>query len=47
MDLKGIEPVLDEAVKIAKEAGLDVKKLKGGFFYISEVINYKPVKEDK
>ncbi|QCT94011.1 rhodanese-like domain-containing protein [Caminibacter mediatlanticus TB-2] len=45
MDLKGIDSILDEAVKIAKEVGLDVKKLKGGFFYISEVLNYKPIKE--
>ncbi len=45
MDLKGVEPVLNEAERIAKEVGLDAKKLKGGFFYLSEVLNYKPIKE--
>ena len=47
MDLKGVDAILDEAVRIAKEVGLDAKKLKGGFFYISEVLNYKPIKEEK
>jgi rhodanese-related sulfurtransferase len=47
MDLKGIDSVLDEAVSIAKKIGLDAKKLKGGFFYISEVLNYKPLKEEE
>jgi len=45
MDLKGIESTLNEAERIAKEVGLNAKKLKGGFFYISEVLNYKPIKE--
>ncbi|NPA11498.1 MAG: rhodanese-like domain-containing protein [Epsilonproteobacteria bacterium] len=44
MDLKGVEVILDEAVKTAKDIGLNAKKLKGGFFYITEVINYKPKK---
>jgi len=47
MDLKGIDAILDEAERIAKEIGLDAKKLKGGFFYISEVLNYKPIKEEE
>ena len=42
MDLRG--SLIYEAEKIAKEAGLDVKGLRGGFFYVSEVLNYKPVK---
>ncbi len=41
MDLRGIESVLNEAEKIAKKVGLNAKKLKGGFFYIKEVLNYK------
>jgi rhodanese-related sulfurtransferase len=45
MDLKGVEPILNEAERIAKEVGLNAKKLKGGFFYLSEVLNYKPIKE--
>ena len=44
MDLKGIEVTLNKAEQIAKEVGLNAKKLKGGFFYISEVLNYKPIK---
>jgi len=44
MDLKGVDVILDEAERIAKEVGLKAKKLKGGFFYITEVINYKPNK---
>jgi rhodanese-related sulfurtransferase len=47
MDLRGIDKILDEAERIAKEVGLDAKKLKGGFFYISEVLNYKPKKDDQ
>ena len=45
MDLRGVE--IYEAEKIAKEVGLNAKALRGGFFYISEVLNYKPVKEEK
>jgi len=40
MDLRGV--YVYEAERIAKEIGLDAKALRGGFFYISEVLNYKP-----
>lgn len=42
MDLRGDK--VYEAEKLAKEVGLNAKALKGGFFYISEVLNYKPIK---
>ena len=42
MDLRGVD--IYEAERIAKEVGLNVKGLMGGFFYLSEVLNYKPVK---
>lgn len=45
MDLRGDK--VKEATLIAKEVGLDVKELKGGFFYISEVLNIKPIKDEK
>jgi len=45
MDLRGDKA--KDATLIAKEVGLDVKELKGGFFYISEVLNIKPIKEEK
>ena len=45
MDLRG--DLVNEAERIAKEIGLNAKALKGGFFYISEVINYKPIKEEE
>ena len=45
MDLRGVD--IYEAEKIAKELGLNAKALRGGFFYISEVLNYKPVKEEE
>ncbi|WP_457560264.1 rhodanese-like domain-containing protein [Caminibacter sp.] len=45
MDLRGDK--VEEAARIAKEVGLNAKPLKGGFFYISEVLNYKPEKEGK
>jgi len=45
MDLRGVD--IYEAERIAKEVGLDAKALRGGFFYISEVLNYKPIKEDE
>ena len=45
MDLRGVD--IYEAERIAKEVGLNAKALRGGFFYISEVLNYKPIKEDK
>ena len=46
MDLRGIVSDLKEAERIAKEIGLDAKALRGGFFYITEVLNIKPIKED-
>jgi len=45
MDLRGIVSELEEAERIAKERGLDAKALRGGFFYITEVLNIKPIKE--
>ena len=45
MDLRGVD--IYEAERIAKEVGLNAKGLRGGFFYISEVLNYKPQKEEK
>ena len=45
MDLRGIVSDLKEAERIAKEIGLDAKALRGGFFYITEVLNIKPIKE--
>jgi len=45
MDLKGV--YIKEALEIAKKAGLDAVELRGGFFYLSEVMNIKPVKEDE
>ena len=45
MDLRGVD--VYEAERIAKEVGLKAKALKGGFFYISEVLNYKPIKEEE
>ncbi len=44
MDLRGVD--IYEAERIAKEVGLDAKALRGGFFYISEVLNYKPERMD-
>jgi len=45
MDLRGVD--IYEAEIMAKEVGLDAVGLRGGFFYISEVLNYKPVKEEE
>ena len=45
MDLRGDK--VEEAARIAREVGLNAKPLKGGFFYISEVLNYKPIKDEK
>ncbi|GAB6074217.1 rhodanese-like domain-containing protein [Nautilia lithotrophica] len=45
MDLRGV--YINEALEIAKEVGLDVVELRGGFFYLTEVMNLKPVKEEK
>ena len=45
MDLRGDKA--KEATLIAKKVGLDVKELKGGFFYISEILNIKPIKDKK
>ncbi|MRJ05924.1 MAG: rhodanese-like domain-containing protein [Epsilonproteobacteria bacterium] len=42
MDLRGVHS--REAVKIAQQVGLDAIELKGGFFYITEVLNFKPIK---
>jgi len=41
MDLRGDLNVLKEAESIAKEAGIDAKVLRGGFFYLTEVLNVK------
>lgn len=43
MDLRGV--YINEAVEIAKQVGLDAVELRGGFFYLTEVMNIKPVKE--
>ncbi len=43
MDSRGDK--IKEAEETAKKLGLKAKGLKGGFFYISEVLNYKPIKE--
>ena len=43
MDLRG--NCIQEALEIAKEAGLNAVELRGGFFYLTEVMNIKPVKE--
>lgn len=40
MDLKGV--YAKKAAEIAREVGLDALELKGGFFYITEVLNIKP-----
>jgi len=45
MDLRGVD--IYEAERIAREVGLDAKALRGGFFYISEVLNYKPIKDEE
>ena len=47
MDLKGIISDIKEAESIAKKAGLDAKALRGGFFYVTEILNIKPVKEEE
>jgi len=44
MDSRGVD--IYEAERIAKEIGLNAKGLRGGFFYISEVLNYKPKRVD-
>jgi hypothetical protein len=36
---------INEALKIAKQTDLDVLELRGNFFYLTEVINIKPIKE--
>ena len=46
MDLRGIVSDLRKAEAVIKEAGLDAKALRGGFFYLTEVMNIKPIKED-
>ena len=45
MDLRGI--YINEALEIAKQVGLDALELRGGFFYLTEVMNVKPIKEKK
>jgi rhodanese-related sulfurtransferase len=47
MDDRGILANLNKAVEIAKNIGLNVVGLRGGFFYITEVLNVKPIKEEK
>jgi len=47
MDDRGVLVNLNKAVEIAKSIGLDVVGLRGGFFYITEVLNVKPIKEEK
>jgi len=44
MDDRGILANLNKAVEIAKSIGLDAVGLRGGFFYITEVLNVKPEK---
>jgi len=44
MDDRGVLVNLNKAVEIAKNIGLDVVALRGGFFYITEVLNVKPEK---
>jgi rhodanese-related sulfurtransferase len=41
---KGVESY--EATKLLRENGIDAQNLNGGFYYIREVINIKPVKVD-
>jgi len=43
MDLRG--NCIQEALEIAKEVGLNAVELRGGFFYLTEVMNIKPIKE--
>ena len=45
MDLRGVN--IKKAVDIAKRIGVDAVELRGGFFYLTEVMNFKPVKEEK
>ena len=40
MDLKGVYS--KKATEIAREIGINALELKGGFFYITEVLNIKP-----
>ncbi|GAX87613.1 conserved hypothetical protein [Lebetimonas natsushimae] len=47
MDDRGILSNLNKAVEVAKNLGLDVVGLRGGFFYITEVLNVKPIKENE
>ncbi len=43
MDLRGVN--IKHALEIVKKAGLDAVELRGGFFYLSEVMNIKPIKD--
>ena len=45
MDLRGV--YIKEALEIVRQIGLDAVELRGGFFYLTEVMNLKPVKEQK
>ena len=45
MDLRGVK--IKEALEIAKSVGLNAVELRGGFFYLSEVMNIKPIKEEE
>ncbi|WP_024787295.1 MULTISPECIES: rhodanese-like domain-containing protein [unclassified Lebetimonas] len=47
MDDRGILTDLKKAVEIAKNTGLDAVGLRGGFFYITEVLNIKPIKGEE
>jgi len=45
VDLRGVYS--KEGVRILKQAGIDGIELKGGFFYLTEVLNLKPILEEK
>jgi rhodanese-related sulfurtransferase len=45
LDLRGV--YAREAVEIARQVGLEVVELKGGFFYLTEVLNIKPKKRGR
>jgi rhodanese-related sulfurtransferase len=47
MDLKGVFPTLKKAEAMAQEVGLDAVMLRGGFIYLTEVMNIKPIKEEE
>jgi rhodanese-related sulfurtransferase len=45
MDLRGVN--IKKALQTVKELGLDAVELRGGFFYLTEVMNVKPIKEEE